>query len=291
MLHRLILLGALLALPAVRAADDFKPTAYHEVQPGVPQGKLTQFTGWHSKIFTNTVRDWWVYVPAQYKAEKPAAVMVFQDGHDYVNPKGSWRVPVVFDNLIAKREMPVTIAILINPGHDLAKGKPQNPYRVSNRSFEYDSLGDRYSRMLLEEILPEVGKTYNLTKDPAGRAICGASSGGICSFTVAWERPDQFRKVLSTIGSFVDLRGGHVYPYLIRKTEAKPVRVFLQDTSGDLDNPFGNWPLANQMMASALNFMKYDVKFDYVEGYGHNSKRGGSIFPEALKWLWRDYPK
>ena len=273
-----------------RAADgDFHPTPYHEVQPGVPTGTLTKHTNWHSQIFTNTVRDWWVYVPAQYQADHPACVMVFQDGHDYVGAKGSWRVPIVFDNLIAKGEMPVTIAILINPGHNPERPTPPSPWGVSNRSVEYDSLGDRYARMLIDEILPEVGKSYNLTKNPEGRAICGASSGGICSFTVAWERPDQFRKVLSTIGSFVDLRGGHAYPYLIRKTERKPIRVFLQDSSGDLDNPFGNWPLANQMMASSLKYMKYDVRFDYVEGYGHNSKRGGSIFPEALKWLWRDY--
>lgn len=285
-----ILLAAisLLCVWSVSAADDFIPTPYHEVQPGVPKGELIKMPEFKSKIFANTTRDWWVYVPAQYKADKPACVMVFQDGHDYVNLKGSWRVPIVFDNLIAKGEMPVTIAILINPGHD-GSYKPKNAWQVSNRSFEYDSLGDRYSRFLLEEIFPEVKKKYNLTDDPEGRAICGASSGAICAFTVAWERPDQFRKVLSTIGSFVDLRGGHVYPYLIRKTEKKPIRVFLQDSTGDLDNPFGNWPLANQMMNSSLRYMKYDVKFDFVEGFGHNSKRGGSIFPEALKWLWRGY--
>jgi enterochelin esterase family protein len=281
---------ALVALRSARAADEFVPTPYHELQPGVPQGKVIAFTNWHSQIFTNTVRDWWVYVPAQYNPAKPAAVMVFQDGHDYVNLKGNWRAPRVFDNLIAKGEMPVTIGIFINPGHD-GKSKPQNAWRVSNRSFEYDSLTDRYARMLIEEILPEVRKQWRITDDPEGRAICGASSGGICSFTVAWERPDQFRKVLSTIGSFVDLRGGHVYPYLIRKTERKPLRVYLEDSSGDLDNPFGNWPLANQMMASSLKFMNYDVRFDYVEGYGHNSKHGGSVFPDALKWLWRDYPR
>lgn len=271
------------------AADEFVPTPYHQVQPGVPQGRLVSFTNWQSKIFTNTLRDWWVYVPAQYDAARPAAVMVFQDGHDYVNLNGNWRVPVVFDNLIARGEMPVTIGIFINPGHD-GKSKPQSPWRVSNRSVEYDSLGDRYARMLVEEILPEVRKQWRITDDPEGRAICGASSGGICSFTVAWERPHQFRKVLSTIGSFVDLRGGHAYPYLIRKTERKPVRVYLEDSSGDLDNPFGNWPLANQMMASSLKIMNYDVRFDYVEGYGHNSKHGGSVFPDALKWLWRGYP-
>jgi enterochelin esterase-like enzyme len=288
---RIIALCFTLAAFGASAADGFQPTPYHEVQPGVPQGKLTKMEPWRSKIFTNTVRNWWVYVPAQYKADKPAAVMVFQDGHDYVNLKGSWRVPTVFDNLIAKGEMPVTIGIFINPGHDMGRAAPTNAWRASNRSFEYDSLGDRFARFLVEEILPEVSKSYNLTQDPEGRAICGASSGGICSFTVAWERPDQFRKVLSTIGSFVDLRGGHAYPYLIRKTERKPIRVFLQDSSGDLDNPFGNWPLANQMMNASLKYMKYDVRFDYVKGFGHNSQRGGSIYPEALKWLWRDLAK
>jgi enterochelin esterase-like enzyme len=293
-------IAVLLALFTIssRAADDFIPTPYHDVQPGVPQGTVTKQATWMSKIFTNTVRDWWIYVPAQYKADKPACVMVFQDGAGYVNLRNEWRVPTVFDNLIAKGEMPVTIAIFITPGDvprapdaPPRKGSNGRPAGPSNRGFEYDSLGDRYARFLVEEILPEVSKSYNLTQDPEGRAICGASSGGICAFTVAWERPDQFRKVLSTIGSFVDLRGGHAYPYMIRKTERKPIRVFLQDSSGDLDNPYGNWPLANQMMASSLKYMKYDVQFDYVEGYGHNSKRGGSILPEALKWLWRDYPK
>ena len=130
-------------------------------------------------------------------------------------------------------------------------------------------------------------KHYRITRDPEGRAICGSSSGGICSFTVAWERPDQFRKVLSTIGSFTNIRGGHVYPSLIRKTERKPLRVFLQDGSNDLDNNFGNWPLANQQMAAALKFMGYDYRFEFGDG-GHTSKHGGSLLPEALRWLWRD---
>ena len=265
-------------------ADAFKPTPYHE---GAPAGKLIAHANWASKVMTNTVRDWWVYVPKQYDAKKAANVMVFQDGHDYVNPNGNWRVPVVFDNLIAKGEMPVTIAILINPGHDSAKPRGKSPWAVSNRSFEYDSLGDRYARMLIEEILPAVGKDFNLTTDPADRAISGASSGGICAFTVAWERPDQFRKVLSTIGSFTHLRGGYDYPALLRKSERRPIRVYLEDTSGDVDNPFGSWPLANQQMHAALKYMGYDVRFDWAEGYGHNSQHGGSLFPEALKWLWR----
>lgn len=286
----LLAVFCVMASLAVTAAEKPKLSPYHEVQAGVPTGTITKYTNFTSQIFTNTTRDWWVYVPAQYKKEKPACVMVFQDGHDYVNLKGNWRVPTVFDNLIAKGEMPVTIAIFINPGHN-GSYKPQSPWRVSNRSFEYDSLGDRYARFLVEEILPEVKKLgYNITDDPEGRAISGASSGGICSFTVAWERPDQFRKVLSTIGSFVDLRGGHAYPYLIRKTEKKPIRVYLQDGKNDLDNPFGNWPLANQMMASSLNYMKYDHRFDFTEGE-HNSNAAGPLLPEALKWLWAGYGK
>lgn len=271
---------------AAQAADEFKPTSYHEVNPDAPKGTVTQQEPWKSKIFENTERDWWVYVPAQYKADKPVCVMVFQDGHDYVNIKGNWRVPIVFDNLIHKGEMPVTIAVLINPGHDPSKGKKPNPWSANNRSFEYDSLGDRYARFLLEEILPEVGKKYNLSADPDCRAICGASSGGICSFTVAWERPDQFRKVLSTIGSFTNLRGGHDYIAQIRKTERKPIRVFMQDGENDVVNKFGSWPLANKQIVASLRYMGYDAKIEWGEGE-HNSKHGGSIFPDALKWLWR----
>ena len=274
-------------LSVAAVAQEFQATPDHEEKPNIPHGVVTKMEPWQSKIFANTTRDWWIYVPAQYNSATPAPVMIFQDGHDYVGADGSWRVPIVFDNLIARGDMPPTIAVFLNPGHDPSKGEAKNPWSVSNRSFEYDSLGDRYARFLIEEILPEVAKTYKLSDDPEQRAICGASSGGICAFTVAWERPDAFRKVLSTIGSFVNLRGGNAYPSLIRKTERRPLRVFLQDSSGDLDNPFGNWPLANKQMDAALRYMKYDVRFDFAEGYGHNSKHGGSIFPEALKWLWR----
>jgi enterochelin esterase-like enzyme len=223
-------------------------------------------------------------VPKQYDASKPACVMVFQDGWGYANPSGQFRVPVVFDNLIAKHEMPITIGVFLNPG--TVPPADQGQKGRSNRSFEYDSLGDAYSRFVLEEILPEVGKKYNLTKDPDERAICGISSGGICAWTVAWERPDQFHKVLSHVGSFTNIRGGHVYPALIRKTESKPIRVFLQDGSNDLDNLHGNWPLANQEMAAALKFAKYDYRFE-LGTEGHNGKHGGAILPESLKWLWR----
>jgi enterochelin esterase family protein len=224
-------------------------------------------------------------VPAQYQKDQPAALMIFQDGEGMRNVKGRWRVPVVFDNLIARGDMPPTIAVFLNPGHD--KSKPMKDNKASNRSFEYDGLGDRYARFLLEEIIPEVKKQYNISDDPEMRAIGGSSSGAICAFTVAWERTDAFRKVYSSVGSFTNLRGGNVYPSLVRKTEPKPIRVYMADTSGDIDNPFGSWPWSNQLMASALKYMGYDVRFDWAEGYAHNADFGGAHFPDAMKWLWR----
>ncbi len=254
-------------------------------QDGVPQGKMTKHV-WRSKIFPDTIREYWVYVPAQYDDTNPACVMVFQDGHTYVSETGDFRVPVVFDNLIHKGEMPVTIGIFINPGHQ-GDSPPDNPWRSNNRSFEYDTLSDQYARFMLDEILPDVGRTYRLTDDPNSRAICGISSGGICAFTVAWQRPDAFRKVMSHVGSFTNIRGGHVYPSLIRKTPNKPIRVFLQDGEQDLDNEYGNWWLSNLQMEAALKFKGYDYRFVGGTG-GHNGKHGGAILPDSLRWLWRE---
>src|SRR6266446_2283075 len=186
--------------------------------------------------------------------------------------------------------MPVTIGIFINPGvfpDKVTVNKKGEKVLESNRSFEYDTLSPQYATFLEKEILPEVGKEYKLRQDAAGRAICGSSSGGICAFTVAWERPDLFSKVLSHVGSFTNIRGGDVYPGKVRKTPGKPIRVFLQDGSGDLDNPAGSWPLANQQMARALKFARYDCKFVYGDG-GHNGKHGGAILPDSLRWLWGD---
>jgi len=258
-----------------------------ERAPDVPRGAVTEHT-WRSTIFPGTIRRYWVYVPAQYDGQTPAAVMVFQDGHAYVSETGEFRVPIVFDNLIHQRAMPVTIGIFVDPGH-LGSELPEKPGwqpRPANRSVEYDTLSDQYARFLLEEILPQVGKSYRLTDDPERRAICGISSGGICAFTVAWERPDAFRKVLSHVGSFTNIRGGHVYPSLIRKTPPKPIRVFLQAGSNDLDNAYGNWWLANLEMEAALKFAGYDHKFVGGEGK-HSGKHGGAILPDALRWLWR----
>jgi enterochelin esterase family protein len=254
-------------------------------QNDVPRGVVTKHE-WKSQIFAETTRDYWIYVPAQYDGQTPAGIMVFQDGHAYVNEEGSFRVPIVFDNLIHKKTIPVLIGLFINPGHRGA-AQPAIPWQSDNRSYEYDSLSDEYARFLIEEMIPEVGKNYLLADDPKMRAICGISSGGICSFTAAWQRPDYFHKVLSHVGSFTDIRGGHVYPTLIRKSAKRDIRVFLQDGSNDLDIIFGNWWLSNLQMESALKFRSYDHKFVGGTG-GHNGEHGGAILPESLEWLWRE---
>lgn len=253
----------------------------------VPHGVVTKHAIVSGRAYPGVHHDYWVYVPAQYDGKTPAAVMVFQDGGGFADANGAFRVPVVFDNLIAKKEMPVTIAIMINPGV-LPAVDPQTQLPRIERSFEYDSPTDRYARLLIEEVLPKVAEQYKLTDDPSLRAICGNSSGGIAAFTAAWQRPDYFRRVLSNIGSFTDLRGGDRFPALVRKTEPKPIRVFLQSGTNDLNVYAGSWWIANQDMADALRWAGYDYKF--VSGTeGHNGKHGGAIFPDALRWLWRDW--
>jgi enterochelin esterase-like enzyme len=261
---------------------------------GVPKGRLEGPFLFKSNVLAGTVRKYWVYVPTQYQPEKPAAVLVFQDGQRATNPNGVLRVQNVLDNLIHKREMPVTIGIFITPGHrgdtypdNLGFGNP------NNRSVEYDSLGDAYARFVVDEMLPEVGKSYNLTKDPAGRAIGGASSGAIAAFTVAWERPNEFRKVISLIGSFTNLRGGHVYPDLVRKAERKPIRIYVQDGIHDNrspNRPDRDWYLQNQLMLAALQEKGYDFRAVVGEG-GHSDDHGGALLPDIMRWMWRDYPK
>ena len=270
-------------------ADTFEVYAVHPdliPKPDVPKGKLVQMPKWKSKIFADTERDWWVYTPAQYKSDKPACSMIFQDGGAYVN-----FIPVVFDNLIAQGAMPVTVAIFLNPGAYADNRKPG----YSERSFEYDTLSPQYSKFLLEEILPEVEKTVKLRHDAASRAVAGLSSGGICAFTVAWERPDQFSKVLSWIGSFTGIasgktlkEGGNNYPVMIRKSNAKPIRVFLQDGENDLDNDNGNWPLANKEMAKALAFKNYDYQAVFGQG-DHSLNHGRAVVSDSLKFLWKDW--
>jgi enterochelin esterase family protein len=251
-------------------------------QPGVPKGTVRQMPAWTSTIFPGTTRDWWVYVPAQYRPEEPAAVMVFQDGS---GPKDY--VPVVFDNLIARGDMPITVGVFVQPGI-LADKR-------SNRSVEYDTLSDQYARLLLEEILPEVEKTVRLRSDAASRAISGMSSGGIAAFTAAWERPNEFSKVLSWVGSFTNIAtgssgrdGGHNYEAMVRRTPKKPIRVFLQAGANDLDNAAGNWPLANLTLAKSLAYAGYDYRLEYGQGF-HSVAHGRALLPDSLRWLWRDW--
>ncbi len=265
---------------------DYPPES--ERHDGVPQGKLLPHVWKDSKIFPGTVRDFLVYIPEQYDGSEPAALMVFQDGlrHADVNASGGLRAPTVYDNLIASGDMPVTIGIFINPG-SLTTQKPGDKPR--NRSFEYDSLGDSYVRFLEVEIIPFVTKEHdlNISSDPKMRAIAGGSSGCACAWTAAWERPDQFGKVLGWVGTFTDIRGAHVYPSLVRKTETKPIRAALLGENNDIDNKYGSWPLANRQMDAALKFSSYDYQYWWGNGF-HGSRHAAVMLPEMLKWLWSE---
>ncbi|MEO6002888.1 MAG: alpha/beta hydrolase-fold protein [Opitutus sp.] len=292
-----------------------KPRSYSlppEALPkdGVPRGRLEGPFELKSQIIPNTVRRYWIFVPAQYTAEQPANLLVFHDGQRATNPKGSLRVHQVLENMIHQKEIPVTLGVFITPG---ATGDvyPDNlgMSNPNHRAQEYDALNDAYTRMLIEELLPIVAKSYRFTDDPERRAIGGTSSGAICAFTVAWNRPDQFRNVLSMIGSFTSIGyrpaadgkpmipGGDLYPTLIRKNPIRPLTVFLQDGANDLSNEHGNWFLANQQMLSALEWAnanadkqnkpgaRYRINHVWGEG-GHSDDHGGSLLPDMLRWIW-----
>ena len=262
-------------------------------QAGVPKGSVTKYELKAGRFYPGTPHTYSLYVPAQYDASKPTPFMIFLDGSGFLSDKV--RGPVVFDNLIARHELPAMIGIFIDPGilptvSDLAQHRFE-------RVFEYDSLSDRYSRFLLEELIPEVGKKYNLSKDANDRALCGVSTGAVGAFMAAWNRPDQFHRVLSFIGTYVAMKGADSLPALIRKTEPKPIRVFLQDGTNDHIVPAqpwgtfyaGSWPINNQVMLQAFESAGYDAKL-VMGSEGHNMKQGAAILPDALRWLWRDYP-
>jgi len=271
-----------------RAADEYPPHPDSQPQPAAPKGEVLKFIFAGSRVFPGATRDYWVYIPAQYDPARPACVYVNQDGIQN-------NAPVVFDNLIARKEMPVTIGVFITPGR--VKAPDANALDRFNRSYEYDGLGGDYARFLLDEILPEVerkvasdGRPIRLSKEGNDRAIGGSSSGAICAFTAAWERPDAFTRVFSSIGTYVGLRGGEAYPTLIRKFEPKSIRVFLQDGSNDLNIYGGDWWMANQTMERALAFAGYEVNHVWGEG-GHNGRHAAAVFPEAMRWLWKDWPQ
>jgi enterochelin esterase family protein len=303
----LVALLAILAVSANTFADDETPMTRgpytfgpdSKIQPGVPQGTVDKWRWDDSKIYPNTKRDVWVYVPAEYDAAQPAALMVFQDGprqfavrENEVNKAArytaEYRAESVLDNLIFKKQLPVMIAVFINPGSTTIG--PDGHPDFLNRSVEYDTVSDTYSQFLFTEILPQVEKKYNLRKDPAGRGIGGISSGAICAFTVAWNHPDQFSKVLSDVGSFTNIRGGDAYPKLVLDADRKPIRVAMQDGTNDNRNPNDptrDWHLQNELLFHILTTKGYDVR--YVLGDGkHDSQQGGSIFPDTMRWLWQD---
>lgn len=266
-------------------------------QPDVPEGKRSEKRVFKSTIYKDTERDYWYYLPPGIDKSKPAKLMVFQDGWSYADPNGQVRMGSVFDNLIHKKELPPIVGVFVNPGVPLDGdgNRITDRGRInSERSLEYDTLSPRYAEFLEKEMLPRIEKDAEIkfSTNPDDRAICGASSGGICAFVAAWERPDLFHKVMSHIGSFTNIRGGHVCHDLVRKSEKspKPLRIFLQDGTNDLDNAAGNWPLANLQMAASLKYAHYDYRFEYGTG-SHSIAHGGSIMPEALKWLWRDETK
>ena len=280
---------ALLAFTSVRAADDYELGPDSKPQAGVPKGEVLKFSFEQSNIFPGTQRDYWIYVPAQYTSDQPACLYVNQDGIQ-------WQATTVFDNLIHKKEMPVTIGVFVMHGRVKA-GDTNAAQDRFNRSYEYDGLGDNYVRFLLEELLPDVakqktsdGRTIRISTNASDRAIGGSSSGAICAFTAAWERPDSFSRVFSAIGTYVGLRGGDRYSTLIRKYEPKPLRIFLQDGASDLNIYAGDWWMANQKMERALTFAGYELNHVWGEG-GHSGKQGTAIFPDVLRWLWKDWPQ
>ena len=272
--------SALLAISATRLAAGPTDDAYQlgpdsQRQEGVPQGKVIGPLTLSSDVFQNTTRNYWVYVPAQYDGKTPACLTVLQDGHAFVSLDGSYRIPNVFDNLIYRREMPVTIGVFINPGrlpHQEESSSSNWGDRINNRATEYNELNDNYAKMIIDELIPTLEKDYNISKNPEHRAIGGASSGAICAFTVAWQRPDQFRKVISTIGSYTNIRGGHVYPDLVRESEKKPIRIFLQDGMNDNRgrrrdggyDPKWDWYAQNVKMLAALEEKGYDVNYSWA---------------------------
>jgi gluconolactonase len=255
-------------------------------QADVPTGKVTQHRLAPGKFFPGTPHDYQVYVPAQYDPARPVAWMIFLDGNGYAGD--NVRVPVVLDNLIAKRELPPMMAIFLNPGVMPAlSDQAQNRYE---RIFEYDSLTPRFANFLIEELIPEVGKSYRLSTDPNDHGIAGLSTGGVGAFVAAWNRPDHFRRVVTWIGSFGNFRGADRLPGLIRRSEPRPIRVFMQTGRQDLVNYAGSWYLENPRMAAALEFAGNDVKIELGED-GHSNRHGASMLPDTLRWLWRGYPQ
>lgn len=301
-----VLLAATAALAQPQAAQLPNTDKYYILGPdslpqeGVPKGTIKGPFRIESKVYEGTSHTYWIYVPAQYDAAKPASLLIVNDGPAHMDPNGSARIPNVLDNLIYRRELPVMIGVFISPGRRPDQPEPTPSDwgdRATNRPTEYNVLDDRYPRVIIDELMPAVEKDYNISKDPEQRGIAGTSSGAIAAFTVAWHRPDQFRKVWSIVGSFTNLRGGHAYPDMIRKEAKKPIRIFLVDGRNDnrgmrRDGKYDqtrDWFYQNVRMVEALKEKGYDMAYHFGVGK-HGLKSGGPFIPEMMRWLWRDHP-
>jgi enterochelin esterase family protein len=260
--------------------EHFEPECECLPNPNVLKGTVTEYGPVGSDVFRGTLRGYWLYVPAQYDPDgDPAALMVFQDGGMYLSPQAP--VPTVFDNLIAAGEMPVTVGLFVNPG-----SFPEREGRFQNRIEEYHDRTDAYARFLRDEMIPRVEEHVHVREDAAGRAIAGLSSGAVCAFNAAWQMPELFSKVLLHCGSFTNIHGAHNMWAEVRMTERKPLRIWQQDGTNDIDDVCGNWWLANQELAAALRFRGYDAHADWGRGF-HSLAHGGATLPSALRWLWR----
>jgi len=301
-----VIAGFCVLASAQTKEQTFNPDVHYHLGPdslaedGVPKGEIRGPFTLPSQAYPGTSHTYWIYVPAQYDPSIPASLMIFNDGQAFMAPEGDLRAQNVMDNLIYRREIPVMVAVFINPGRRPDQPEPNLHEwgdRTTNRPTEYNTLDDRYARVIVDELLPALYKDYNISKDPERHGIGGASSGAIAAFTVAWERPAQFHKVLSIVGSFTNLRGGNVYPEMILKTGKKPIRIFLQDGRNDnralkLDGTYDqtrDWFYQNVRLMNALTDKGYEV--NYAWGMNrHGSKMGGAIMPEMMRWLWRDHP-
>ncbi len=299
----LTVIGTILASPLYaqrQGNDDFYKLGPDSLrQEGVPQGKVEGPFTLPSQVYEGTQHTYWVYVPAQYNPEQPCSLMIFNDGHAFLKEDGAARATNVIDNLTFRREIPVMIAVFINPGRRPDQPEPNAREwgdRTTNRPTEYNSLDDKYARVIVDELLPRLYEKYSISKEAKDHGIGGCSSGAIAAFTVAWHRPNQFSKVLSTVGSFTNIRGGHRYPDIIRESEKKPIRVFFQGVRNDIRGQRNgeydktrDWFLQNVRMVRALTEKGYDVNYSWSIGR-HGLKSGGVMLPEMMRWLWRDHP-
>ena len=285
----MLLAAAHLGAQQVHNAKYPKDPAFAPLQKS-DMGETITFTMESSKIYAGTSREITVYVPKEYTGKEPACLLVCLDGVLF-------NAITAMQNLIRSGEMPVTIGLFVQPGVIYARSGAQKRVQRYNRSNEFDRVDGTFARFLEEEVLPLVatlkcsgGQPLLISSNPNNRAITGASSGAICAFSAAWFRPDLFRRVYSSVGTFVAMRGGNQYPWIIRKTEPKPLRIYLQDGVNDAWNPlFGEWWEANQLMESALDFAGYELFFKWDRG-GHSIKHGTALFPDAMRWLWRGWP-